>query len=67
MRNLCIPADKCTGVIHAIQILQCCHCEGALLRLKQSPLTFLGVERTAQKIKDLCKLLTSEKRGSNSE
>lgn len=67
MRNLCIPIDKFTGVVHTLQILQRFHCEGVFLRLKQSPLTYLDIDEEAQEIKDLCRLVTSEKRGSNSE
>jgi hypothetical protein len=67
MRNLCIPVDECIGVVHTLQILQRCHCEGAFLPLKQSPLTYLDIDEDAQEIKDLCKPLASEKRGSNSE
>ncbi len=42
MRNLCIPVDKCIGVVHTLQELH-------------------------NKPEILCKLLTSEKRGSDCE
>ena len=67
MRNLCIHVDKCIGVVHTLQILQRCHCEGAFLRLKQSPLIYPDVERAAQKIKDLGKVLEREKEGRYNE